>query len=387
MDRRRRRHHHDVAALTGGAPRCAVVGAGVMGAAAASALAAAGADVILFERFPLDHQRGSSHGATRLFRLAYFEHPDYVPLLRQAQSGWRALERKSGRTVMMRTGVVEIGPADSVLISGVRRAARDHNLALEQWSPQKCRRATPGLRVDPHWDILFEPDAGFLLAETARNAFLDHAQENGARIRAADPVTGLDQRSNHLMVRTPSGAFPVDRIVIAPGAFASPLLDDLELTSSIPTIRRIPKTLCWFQQKSPSYTLANKTAPFALQQEDGALFYGFPAIDSAGVKIGRHTDEGADEDAKAIKCFVDDRFSDWSATPAGSVQCRYEMSPDAAFIIDRHPSDTRILLTLGFSGHGFKFAPAIGDIIAGMAFDKPPDKAVEFLSLVRFSSA
>ena len=376
--------------------KCAVIGAGVAGASAAYALARRGADVTIYEQFETLHDRGSSHGSTRLLRVAYFERPEYVPLLLESIDGWRALERETRKTLFHQTGIIEIGPEDGALISGVAHAADLHGLPIEHVSQPALRAGFPWLRVDRDWPAIIERAAGFLLAEPCVDAFLESARAHGADLRERTLVLKLSPREKGVDVVTAVDALTYDRVVLAPGAFATPLLAASELGTRFFEIAPLQKTLCWFEPSSGGARLQDGFIPFAIEESDTAFYYGFPSIDASGVKVGSHYGGVAinsafdvvqdDCEEKDISDFVARALPTINAEAHKRVNCRYEMSADGEFIIDRHPAEERIVLTVGLSGHGFKFAPIIGEAAAILALDAQHAPPFEFLSAKRFTA-
>ncbi|NNE40860.1 MAG: N-methyl-L-tryptophan oxidase [Marinicaulis sp.] len=376
------------------APIVAIVGAGIAGSAAAYALSQRGARVHVFEKFARGHAEGASHGPTRLIRRAYFEHPDYVPLLDRAYAGWDALEDACSDIVFRRTGLMEAGPAESVLVSGILRAAKDYNLPLTELSPADVKAKTPFLNLKSGWVALFEEDGGYLLAEKALTAFQLGAAAAGAHFHWSTPVKGLHRQAGAMTINAGAMRLSVDRIVIAPGPWSNSIFADLELNAPAP-IKCAEKAHCWFAAKSLADSRAS--APFGVEDETGQMYYGFPDIDGAGVKIGAHYG-GADlnepsDRARAfsseendIVTFARDIATGLDAAVLSRAYCLYERSPDGDFIIDRAQEDERISYAVGLSGHGFKFAPLIGQLLADLATDATLPPEAKFLSAARFLS-
>lgn len=375
-------------------PACAVIGGGIMGAAAACALARRGARVTLFEQFASGHDRGSSHGATRLFRTAYFEHPDYVPLLQRAAALWRDLERDSGERLLELCGVLMAGNPASGLIAGTRNAAEIHGLPLRQLSRAEAAKRAPWLSPGADMDVMIEPDAGFVYADRARAAFLRCAQGAGAEIHYRTPVRRLHFGGACVELITAHGKLSFDRVVAAPGAYAAEILG-----AAGAFVKPVRKTLFWTSPGEAELTLANGFLPFALEETDGRFFYGFPAVDADGVKIGEHTggapladprDEAPEAAGKArsdIEAFLKRRAPGLNSRISKQQSCLYEMSPDGHFIVDRLPGDGRAAFAIGHSGHGFKFAPVIGEALADLALKGETVREFDFLKRARFDQA
>jgi len=372
--------------------RIAVIGAGVAGAAAALALARSGARVTLFDQYAPGHDRGSSHGATRLFRTAYFEHPDYVPILQRALAGWKALNAETGERVFIQSGVIEAGPADGFLMPGLDAAIARHSLPVDRLTRAALKKDHPALSIPDAFEAIFERDAGFILADKALAAMLRLAEAAGATLRAETRVARWSPAKVGVAVETPTGAEIFDRLIIAAGSWADALIG-LEAAH----VALVEKTLFWRKPETNAFTLEAGFAPFGVETEDGAFFYGFPAIDRDGVKIAEHTkretirDHGertaqpAQGEEDAIDAFLA-RFCPALAGRRGKFQrCLYEMSADGDFLIDRHPGCDRVIFAAGLSGHGFKFAPALGEALRHMALEDETPAEWAFLSLKRFS--
>ncbi|MCA8889609.1 MAG: N-methyl-L-tryptophan oxidase [Parvularculaceae bacterium] len=374
---------------------CAIIGAGVIGSATALALTQTGAKVTLFDRFDFGHDHGSSHGPTRLFRTAYFEHPDYVPLLKRAQGMWRALQAAAGEQLVFETGVVETGPPDGFVISGVRRAAREHKLHVETLNRTQLEEKCPGLAPPSSHDVLFEREAGFLRADMIINAQLGLAHNNGAIMRPGTNITSWHAGRDGVRVETPSGTEKFDRLIIACGPWANDMLGDVGVKCS-----PVAKALFWRRTPNASYSNTNGFTPFAVETDDARMFYGFPAIDEDGVKFGEHTGgaalAGADDrpatptndDIDSAEAFLGAFIRPLAGKADKHAMCTYAMSPDGHFVIDRHPLDAeRVCFAAGLSGHGFKFAPVIAEALARMAVSEDDPDGFAFLSLKRFTEA
>lgn len=372
--------------------KCAVIGAGAAGAAVAYALARRGADVHLFEQFSLFHDRGSSHGPTRLFRTAYFEHPDYVPILQRAEKLWRNLEAECGGALYDKTGVLMAGAPDSELIAGVRKAAADHGLELEALSRAQFSARFPWFSLDEKMEVLLEHDAGYVRADKTIAAFIEQAGKYGAQIHERSAVNAWNEKAGELFLDVNGERYAFDRLVIAPGAYAASLLGDIGAP-----VKPLRKTLFWTAAGDARFHHAKGFLPFAIQQSDGRFFYGFPAIDDDGVKVGEHTGgaavdnpsddppEAREQDRRDVAAFLKQHAPGLPATPGKEQSCLYEMSPDTHFMIDKHPADERVSFAAGLSGHGFKFAPVIGEALADLATKGETMPEFGFLKLSRFS--
>lgn len=358
----------------------AILGLGGMGSAAAFALARRGARVVGLEQFDLAHDRGSSHGETRLVRKAYFEHPDYVPLLHRSYALWDELGALAGAPLLHRTGLVLCGVPASELVAGAELAAARHALALE---PQPAGRFRPLLDDRAGERLLLEPEGGYVEVDRAVRAFQELARRAGATLLGGTPVSGWRSEGDLLRVATPRGDVVARRLVLAAGAWSGRWL--AELGVSVVAHRNL---LFWFPAR-PEW----RDAPcFAFDLPEG-FFYGFPDVSGRGVKVAQHlpgeivvAPEAVDralrpDDLAPVARFVAERLSAVDPAPREHVVCLYEMSADGHFVITLDPRDPRVAIAAGFSGHGFKFAPVVGEALADLALDGRTDLPIGFLGL------
>ena len=367
------------------------LGAGGVGAAAMLALARRGLRVVGIDRFAPPHDRGSSHGQTRIIRQAYFEHADYVPLLLEAYRMWAELESAAGRQLLLKTGLLEVGPPDGLVVPGVHRAAAAHNLAVESLSAAEIEDRWPSFRVPQDMVGVFEPAAGALRVEECICAHLRAAQSAGAALRVGVAAWSWRVAGDAVEGETSAGPLTAGRLVVAAGPWARSLLDDLELPLQV---RR--KTAMW-HRTNESGTRTEAGFPCYLFERPEGVFYGFPDIDGWGLKAAEHSggttvDDPAtvdrrlhDEDRLPVERFLK-RHLPAAQTPCQRFGvCLYTMSPDENFIVDRHPKHPQVAFAAGLSGHGFKFAPVLGEALADLAVDGASRLPIEFLSLRRLA--
>lgn len=370
-----------------------VLGTGAMGMAACAALAGRGARVVGLDRFPVAHDRGSSHGATRLIRQAYFEHPDYVPLLLEAYDLWRDLEEETGRELLERSGLLLAGAPDGEAVAGAQRAANLHALPLERLSAAETRRRFPRFRLADDEIGLWEPAAGYLRVEACVCAFADVAIRRGARLESGVTVLGWREEGAAFAVDTDRGTYRADRLVITPGAWAPDLL---RLAGMPFTVLR--KTLFWFRPDAPGAAdFATGRLPCFAFDSPAGFFYGFPALDASGVKIAEHTggvvvadplalDRSLDADELArVAAVARARLPGLGTTFERHAVCMYTMTPDAHFCLGLHPGHPRVAIAAGFSGHGFKFTSVVGETLAELALDGATTRPIGFLAPDRFA--
>jgi sarcosine oxidase len=371
-----------------------VLGVGGVGSAALHHLAKRGIRAIGIDRFNPPHDRGSSHGHTRVIRQAYFEHSDYVPLLREAYRLWHELEAISETKLFHQVGLIEVGPPNGVVVPGVLRAADEHQLQVESLSAKQIERRWAGLRVAKDCVGVFEPAAGYLYVEECVKAHVDAARAAGAEILTDTEVHSWTVNSREVRVQTTGGLEIVgDRLIISAGAWASRLLTDLSISLSV---RR--KSLFWFATNDVCYDAANGMPVYLFELPEGK-FYGFPQIDERGVKFAEHTGGRIVDDPLAVDRSIDPeeqrRLIDAlrrhlpgvSSRVTDHAVCLYTMSSDEHFIVDRHPAHANVAFAAGLSGHGFKFTPVLGSALADLALDSGTDLPIDFLSLRRFADA
>lgn len=369
-----------------------VIGVGGVGSAATFHLARRGASVIGLDRFPPGHDRGSSHGHTRLIRMAYFEHPDYVPLLRRAFELWEELEALTGERLYRQTGLLEVGCPDGEVVAGVKRSAAEHNLAIEVLQTDEIVRRFPGLRATNETEGVFEERAGLLYVEHAVRTHAEWAGRAGARFEIGPRVLGWEPDGQAVRVRTDRGDYLAGHVVVTAGPWAGELLRQLGVPLKV-----LRKPLYW--RGAPPIYDADAGCPAFLFERPEGVFYGFPSVDERGVKVAEHSGGAAVADPATvdrtedfgetgrIDAFLKDHLPGVSGPATGFAVCLYTMSPDGHFLIDRFPGEDRVHFVAGLSGHGFKFAGVLGEILADRVIDGRTRHPVEFLSWERFADA
>ncbi|MBY0524032.1 MAG: N-methyl-L-tryptophan oxidase [Gemmataceae bacterium] len=367
-----------------------VLGVGGMGAAAAFELARRGRRVLGLEQFSLGHDRGSSHGQTRIIRKAYFEHPNYVPLLHRAYQRWYELEQLQGRHLFTECGVLSIGTPQCELIQGVQRSAREHGLHVESIAGSDLRRRYPAFQFGDEYVGALERDAGFLYVEDCVVAYAEEARRLGAELRPFSAVTSWQATPTGVVVRTEGQEYAAQRLVITAGAWTSQVLGDLGLPL---TVRR--KVLHWFGT-SDDRLFRRDVFPCYMVQRSGSFFYGFPVLDANGLKVARH-DEGlsvadpsqldrnvTSADEEECRGFLRQHLPAVGGSLRFARVCMYTMTPDEHFIIDVHPAHPQVAIAAGFSGHGFKFAAVVGEILADLSDKGHSELPIGMFSIGRF---
>jgi sarcosine oxidase len=368
----------------------AVIGLGAMGSAALFDLARHGKRVIGIEQFEPGHDRGSSHGESRIIRLSYFEHPSYVPLVRRALEKWRELERVSGQSILTVTGVLEVGYPGSPIVGGSLEASRQHDLTHEVMGAADIARRFPAFKVPSDWTGLFQPEGGFLRPELAIRQFVQQAERHGAHIRAGTRVLAIEPFSAGIRVRTESEVIEAGSVIIAAGAWIGDFAPELK-----PHLKLTRQVLGWFSPLEPALFTPDRCPVFLLESEDDAC-YGFPDFAGTGVKAASHrqgavlsrADELAQDGDAADEAQIRRMLSLAMPDANGSLRqmrtCIYTRTPDEDFVIDRSPLDSRIILASPCSGHGFKFASVIGEVLADLALGKAPKSDISRFQINRF---
>lgn len=368
----------------------AVVGLGATGSAALLSMARRGLRVIGFDRYSPPHRLGSSHGRSRIIRQAYYESPAYVPLVRLAWERWQALERDTGRRLLQQTGGLMLGPPAGELIHGAETSAREHGLPHERLDRRALSARFPEFAVPEGTEGLFEPMAGILDPEACIASALELAVRAGAEVRTAVTVTELMSEGEAVLIRSNVGA-PVRAgwVILSAGAGMPALLQ-----GAIP-LEGERQAMFWFAARKAGTWSAEARPVFIWEWEEGRFFYGLPD-QGHGVKVARHHegDAGfpsereqrvrADEEA-AVTSLVHRFLPTLTERPVDGAVCYYTNTPDRHFVIGPHPVDGRIILASACSGHGFKFASALGEVLADLVttrktgFDLDPFKPDRFM--------
>jgi sarcosine oxidase len=365
-----------------------VIGAGAMGGAALYHLARRGVRVVGIERFEPGHDRGSSHGETRVIRLGYYEHPSYVPLLRDAQVKWRELEQAAGRQLMHVTGIIEIGRPDGVLIEGTLAASRQHGLPHDVLDAGEVMRRFPAFRIPDDFIGVFQPDGGYIETEAAVKTHAALAVAAGATLRTGETVQSIEPHAGGVRVTTDRGAIEAKTAIAAAGAWMTKLFPSLPL-------RATRQVMAWFTPREPHLFEEGRFPVFMLDGAHG-IHYGFP-LRAEGLKISKHfhQDQTIDPDTidrkvstgdeAAIRAACADNLPAANGKLLAAKTCIYTMTPDGDFLIDRLPGAPNVIIASPCSGHGFKFAPVIGEILADLATSKKPAHDLSRFSLGRWS--
>jgi sarcosine oxidase len=370
-----------------------VLGLGGMGSAAAAHLAGRGRTVLGVEQFGRAHDRGSSTGQSRIIRMAYFEDPAYVPLLRRAYALWTELEASTGMTLIDWCGILMAGAADSAVLAGAARSAELHAIPIEELTRAGAVARYPALRMRDGEYALFEPRAGMIFPEPAIEAHLRVAEAAGAELRFATGVRGYRTEHGAIRVEFADGtSVETQRLAICAGPWLSGVTAELALPLVVQRNVQI-----WFTPSIAAYARARFPAFFVDRADAPAALYGFPDCGD-GVKaalhgfgqtaVPAHLDRNVRAaDIAAVKTALDEWMPGAAAAYRSGKVCMYTRTPDEHFIIDTHPRDARIVVAGGFSGHGFKFCPVVGEIVADLLLDGRTRHPIDFLRIDRFGTA
>ena len=369
-----------------------VIGTGGVGSAAMYQLSRQGYSVLGLDRHPPGHDQGSSHGRTRVIRQAYFEHPEYVPLLRAVYEQWEELENEAERQLFFRVGLLEVGPLDGVVVPGVLASKRQYDLAVDELTAEEAQKRFPQFYIPPSCAAVFERDAGYLLVEKSVETMIELATKHGATHRFGEQVKGWSATDQSVVVETDRGRYEAGALVVSAGAWAKQLLAELNIPLCI-----LRKHLHWYQLQPLISTYGNyiNSQPAYMFETESGIYYGFPASDGT-MKVGEHTrgteikdprqDDRSEEpdDIERVTDFVNQHLAQASSIRTDHTVCYYTKSPDGHFIVDRHPEHNNVVIVAGLSGHGYKFTPILGQIVGDLLTSGTTDLPIEFLSLDRF---
>ncbi|CNB39163.1 N-methyltryptophan oxidase [Yersinia pseudotuberculosis] len=364
-----------------------VIGSGSVGSAAGYYASQAGLNVLMIDSAMPPHQAGSHHGETRIMRHAYGEGEKYVPLVLRAQALWDQLAAQTGEKLFQACGVINLGPDNSTFLQNVQRSAQQYDLPVETLNSTQIREKWPVFTVPDNYIAVFEPQSGYLRSELAVKTLIKAVTEAGCGILFNCPVTAIESHQAGVDVVTIDGTYSATKVVVTAGTWVKELLPTLPVTP-------VRKVFSWHQADG-RYSEANHFPAFTVEMPDNILYYGFPAQNDA-LKLGKHHGGQLIESAAQRKPFgryAEDGTEVFSFLrhflPGVGVclrgeACSYDMSPDEDFIIDTLPEDERIMVVSGLSGHGFKFATALGEVAALFAQDKPSPIDISAFSLARF---
>ncbi|EIX7808909.1 N-methyl-L-tryptophan oxidase [Salmonella enterica] len=365
-----------------------IIGSGSVGAAAGYYATRAGLKVLMTDAHMPPHQQGSHHGDTRLIRHAYGEGEKYAPLVLRARALWDELSAHNEEPVFVRSGVVNLGPADSAFLANVARSAQQWQLNVERLDATALMTRWPEIRVPDNYIGLFEADSGFLRSELAITTWLRLAREAGCAQLFNCPVSHIHHDDNGVTIETSEGRYHASKALISAGTWVKALVPEL-------LVQPVRKVFAWFQADG-RYSAKNCFPAFTGEMPNGDQYYGFPA-ENDELKIGKHNGGQLIQTQEERKPFAAVASDGAEAFPflrnvlpgiggcLYGATCTYDNSPDEDFIIDTLPGHENTLVITGLSGHGFKFAPVLGEIAADFALEKTPSFDLTPFRLSRFS--
>lgn len=366
-----------------------------MGSAALYHLAQRGVRVCGIDQFGRAHDKGSSHGETRIIRKAYLEHPNYVPLLDRAYQLWGDLEAKSGEELFVRCGLLALGHASSRVIRGQEACYAEHDLPHEVLEEDDLRRRYPALAVGDGWRAYLDPLGGFLRVEDCVRQHLHLAQQYGATLHMNERVISWQADGDGVRIETDKRQIFTARLVLSTGPWAAPELRSLGVHTQV-----VRKVLFWYEGDGVESYHLGKLPCFLVGEDDSEnTFYGFPALEPWGLKVADHNvmmdkmvgdplkiNRALEADDEApVRHFIERFFPQLRARRSRYAVCMYTMTPDEHFVVDIHPECDAVVLAAGFSGHGFKFSSVMGEILAELALEGDTRQPIDFLRLSRFA--
>ena len=369
---------------------CIVIGVGGMGSSTLYNLAKRGRRVLGLEQFDIPHAEGSSHGVNRIIRLAYYEHPSYVPLLRRAYELWSDIESVTGEQLLYKTGSIDTAPSGHEVFEGSLESCLLHDIPHRVLNHAQINEEFPGYQLPPGHMGLLQGDGGFVLSERSIVAYANAAMSTGAEIHAREVVSGWEPDQDGVRVFTDRGEYTAERLVITAGAWTSgmvPILDDLAVPER--------QVLAWLQPIDGSLYTPEVFPVFNAYFDEGR-YYGFPVYGIPGFKVGRyhHLEEVIDpdfaiktvnsEDEAVLRSAVERYFPKANGTTMTLKTCMFTNTPDEHFIVDLLPANSQVAVAAGFSGHGFKFASVIGEILADLAINGETEHNIDLLKIDRF---
>lgn len=374
-----------------------VIGVGSMGSSTCCFLAERGYKVLGIEQFNIVHDKGSHSGQSRIIRKAYFEHPDYVPLLERSYHNWRLTEQKTNSKIYERTGILYMGRADSVVLSGVQNSATQYQVDVKTITKEEAGIQFPSFRIPDNFISLLEPDAGFVTPEKAIRVYVDEAIKNGARILTQETAIDWREDSGKIRVFTSKGNYSCEKLIITAGSWASEVVPELR------TALKVTKQMvAWVNPKDKDAFSLGKFPCWFIDDPDKGSYYGFPILpvsdfgEPFGLKLAHHVHgelcdpnhvdresiPGTEEDLRyVLEKYIPGAIGDFTTIKS----CLYTNTSDENFIIDHLPGySKKVTIACGFSGHGFKFVSVVGEILADLAMKGRTELPVGFLRLSRF---
>jgi N-methyl-L-tryptophan oxidase len=366
-----------------------IAGAGSMGMAAGYYLSKQGVKTLLIDAHTPPHNLGSHHGSTRIIRHAYGEGQQYVPLVLRAQQLWQELEQERNLQLFLQTGVLGVGDPSSAFMTETLQSAKRFSLPVERLTADDIRHRWPGIRIPDHFIACLEPNSGVLWSEKCIQAYKELIALHQGEILCETKIQHLHIQNEGVTVETNNGSFGADKLIVTAGAWTGKLLSDLELH-----LQPLRTTFGWFEAEETLYN--QHVFPAFVFSLSSGQYYGFPSINGAGIKLGRHDggqetdpdqvnrDFGAfEEDEQELRSFLDSYMPQASGKLKDGQVCFYTKTPDEHFIIDQHPNHDHVFIAAGFSGHGFKFCSVVGEILSDLIKDGKTRHDISMFKLAR----
>jgi sarcosine oxidase len=370
-----------------------VIGLGGIGSATPAQLAKRGARVLGLDQFQPAHALGSSHGGSRIIRKAYYEDPSYVPLLLRAYELWHELEQETDASLYLRTGGLMAGFEGSEIVEGSLSSARRWSLDHELLSSGDLKRRFPMLSPRPDEVALYEPDAGVLFPEVCVLAHLQQAVSAGAEARFGVTARGWSPQLDAMAVNVEGESLHARNVIVCAGPWLGRLAEDLRLPLQVER-----NVMHWFDPVASSAVFGPEALPiYVLERRGTPVFYGIPYLSGQGIKSAFHysgqyvSPDSIDRQVHASEVAEMRRaLEDWLPEGAGawraSRACMYTNTPDRHFVLGRYPRCENVFIAGGFSGHGFKFCPIVGEILADLAINGETLHDISLFSPERFTT-
>ncbi|MBO6524146.1 MAG: N-methyl-L-tryptophan oxidase [Balneolaceae bacterium] len=370
-----------------------IIGLGSMGSSALYQLAKRGIKALGLEQFGIGHTKGSHSGQTRIVRKAYFEHPDYVPLLEEAYKGWDSIQRETGKQLFHKNGLVYFGEPGHKVMEGVEFSANTFNIRLARMINEQLKM----FEIPSHFQALIEPEAGFAVAEETIRSFIGQAEKLGAEVQTRETVMGWRLKDNYVEVHTDKMEYHTEKLILTAGAYTNQLIHGF---SNQLTVTR--QLIFWIKPEHPDQFAPERFPCWVVAEpEYPGIFYGFPILSAEQggnglLKIAHHAPGefihpkdlnklNPEKEKEKLRSFLKKYLPEIGGDIVEVTACLYTYSPDEHFIIDFLPdTNSRVVLAAGFSGHGFKFVPVVGEILADLALQGKTELPIDFLRLNRF---
>jgi sarcosine oxidase len=377
-----------------------VIGVGSMGSSTCYHLAKSGARVLGIEQFELAHEKGAHSGQSRIVRKAYFEHPDYIPLLERAYQNWTEIEQTSGSKLYHQTGLFYTGPQGHPIIENIRAAAKTYKIPLLDSTQQDEISILPLFTIPDDYEWIYEPEAGFVETEKTILTYVEQAKKLGAVIHQQEKVIDWQMKDDGVEVRTDKGHYTCRKIIVTAGPWSAKLMPEIK-----DQLKITRQTLIWLQPEEPTlFQSSNFPCWFVVDRDKPGAYYGFPIANlddqknPNGFKFAYHhpgeeTDPDevnriiSQEDTGPLLEFIDTYIPKAKGQVLGVKTCLYSNSQDEHFVIDSlRDSDGKVCFARGFSGHGFKFVSVVGEIMADLALKGTTSLPIGFLRADRFEN-